>query len=157
MQLWDTAGQERFKNLIPNYLRDCQVAVIVYDITNRESFEATSYWVKEVNEITNKNVVIALVGNKLDLESERAVQKEEGEKLARENNMSFVEVSASTGENLAEIFNEIGKRVLEEMPADEKQKPNDLIHLEQPLSFTAESGQKTNGAQAVSRRRGCCA
>lgn len=79
LQLWDTAGQERFRNLIPNYLRDCEVAIIVYDITSKreglrvdkESFDSVGYWVKEVKDITTKNAIIVLVGNKSDLDSTR--------------------------------------------------------------------------------------
>lgn len=70
-------------------------------------------------------MVLALVGNKLDLEAERAVKREEGENLAKDNNMSFVEVSACTGENLTEIFEEIGRRAIEEMPVEPDQKQND--------------------------------
>ena len=80
MQLWDTAGQERFRNLIPNYIRDCNVAIIVYDVTSifdilndagKESFESLSYWIKEVKDITQKNATIVMVGNKSDLETDR--------------------------------------------------------------------------------------
>lgn len=108
---------------------------------DKESFEATNYWVKEVNDITGKKVIIALVGNKLDLEQERVVKKQEGEKLAQENNMSFVEVSACTGENLTGLFEEIGRRVIEEIPAEEKQKPdgcNFLITFSNSIRATFE-------------------
>ena len=79
LQLWDTAGQERFRNLIPNYIRDCNVAIIVYDITSmrfftsidKESYESLGYWIKEVKDITQKNAIIVMVGNKSDMESNR--------------------------------------------------------------------------------------
>lgn len=80
---------------------------------------------KEVSEIASQNVVLALVGNKLDLEAERAVKREEGENLAKDNNMSFVEVSACTGTNLTEIFEEIGRRALKEIAVEPKQGPDD--------------------------------
>jgi Ras-related protein Rab-6A len=72
-QLWDTAGQERFRSLIPSYIRDSSVAVIVYDITNRASFLNTSKWVEDVRGERGSDVVIMLVGNKTDLAERRQV------------------------------------------------------------------------------------
>ena len=71
MQLWDTAGQERFRSLIPSYIRDSSVAIVVYDVTNRESFKSTSKWVEDVRAERGNEVIIALVGNKTDLSDKR--------------------------------------------------------------------------------------
>jgi len=68
LQLWDTAGQERFKALIPNYIRDTSVAVIVYDVTNRNSFKSVQKWVDDVKNMRGEGVIIALLANKTDLE-----------------------------------------------------------------------------------------
>lgn len=68
LQLWDTAGQERFRSLIPNYVKDCQVALIIYDITNEESYESLTRWVDFVKENRGEDVMIVVVGNKIDLE-----------------------------------------------------------------------------------------
>ena len=73
MQLWDTAGQERFRSLIPSYIRDSSVAIVVYDVTNRESFKSTSKWVEDVRAERGNEVIIALVGNKTDLNDKRYV------------------------------------------------------------------------------------
>jgi len=73
LQLWDTAGQERFRSLIPSYIRDSSVAIVVYDVTNRESFQSTSKWVEDVRAERGNDVIIALVGNKTDLSDKRYV------------------------------------------------------------------------------------
>merc|ERR1719311_1592806 len=73
LQLWDTAGQERFRSLIPSYIRDSQVAVVVFDITNRESFLSTTKWIQDVRAQRGNDVIIVLVGNKTDLAAQRAV------------------------------------------------------------------------------------
>ena len=82
LQLWDTAGQERFRSLIPSYIRDSHVAVVVFDITNRESFEATSKWIADVRAQRGNDVVIVLVGNKTDLAAQRQVTTAELEARA---------------------------------------------------------------------------
>ena len=71
LQLWDTAGQERFRSLIPSYIRDSSVAVVVYDITNRQSFVNTTKWVDDVRAERGNDVIIVLVGNKTDLSDKR--------------------------------------------------------------------------------------
>lgn len=73
LQLWDTAGQERFRSLIPSYIRDSSVAVVVYDITNRQSFVNTAKWVDDVRAERGNDVIIVLVGNKTDLSDKRSV------------------------------------------------------------------------------------
>lgn len=81
LQLWDTAGQERFRSLIPSYIRDSRVAIIVYDITKRKSFEYIDKWIEDVkNERGDENVILCIVGNKSDLSDERQISTEEGEK-----------------------------------------------------------------------------
>merc|ERR1711912_210543 len=79
LQLWDTAGQERFRSLIPSYIRDSTVAVVVYDITNRASFLNTTKWIEDVRNERGNDVIIVLVGNKTDLSERRQVSLEEGE------------------------------------------------------------------------------
>lgn len=74
LQLWDTAGQERFRSLIPSYIRDSSVAVVVYDITNRQSFVNTTKWVDDVRAERGNDVIIVLVGNKTDLSEKRLVE-----------------------------------------------------------------------------------
>ncbi|CAN1188534.1 Ras-related protein RABH1b [Linum perenne] len=100
LQLWDTAGQERFRSLIPSYIRDSSVAVIVYDVASRHSFLNTSKWIEEVRTERGSDVIIVLVGNKTDLVEKRQVSVEEGESKAREVNVMFIETSAKAGFNI---------------------------------------------------------
>ncbi|KAH9769902.1 ras-related protein RABH1b [Citrus sinensis] len=97
LQLWDTAGQERFRSLIPSYIRDSSVAVVVYDVASRQSFLNTSKWIDEVRTERGSDVIIVLVGNKTDLVEKRQVSIEEGEAKSRELNVMFIETSAKAG------------------------------------------------------------
>ncbi|MFH4982673.1 hypothetical protein AB6A40_009382 [Gnathostoma spinigerum] len=107
LQLWDTAGQERFRSLIPSYIRDSTVAVVVYDITNANSFHQTSKWIDDVRTERGSDVIIMLVGNKTDLGDKRQVSTEEGERKAKELNVMFIETSAKAGYNVKQLFRRI--------------------------------------------------
>ncbi|CAO3684706.1 unnamed protein product [Rhizopus stolonifer] len=109
LQLWDTAGQERFRSLIPSYIRDSSVAVIVYDISNRQSFTNTSKWIDDVRAERGEDVIIVLVGNKSDLSDKREVTTEDGEKRAKELNVMFIETSAKAGHNVKTLFKKIAQ------------------------------------------------
>nr|OQO16370.1 Ras-related protein Rab-6B [Rachicladosporium sp. CCFEE 5018] len=110
LQLWDTAGQERFRSLIPSYIRDSSVAVVVYDITSRKSFEQTRKWVEDVRGERGSDVIIVLVGNKTDLGAERReVKAEEGEAEAKRQGCLFVETSAKVGHNVKGLFKKIAQ------------------------------------------------
>jgi Ras-related protein Rab-6A len=105
LQLWDTAGQERFKSLIPSYIRDSNLAIIVYDVMNVESFKTISLWHAAILQERGSEVSVAIVGNKADcLPKDRKVATSEGEKYARENNAKFFEVSAKTGSGVVKMF-----------------------------------------------------
>ena len=106
LQIWDSAGQEKFRSLIPNYIRGSSLVFIVYDITNRKSFENLQSWIDFVNNIENSNIVI--LANKIDLENQRQVQTEEGQKFCTEKNYDFFEVSAKEDNNLNNmLFNSV--------------------------------------------------
>uniref|UniRef100_A0A8C9TKA8 RAB6B, member RAS onco family n=2 Tax=Scleropages formosus TaxID=113540 RepID=A0A8C9TKA8_SCLFO len=107
LQLWDTAGQERFRSLIPSYIRDSTVAVVVYDITNVNSFQQTSKWIDDVRTERGSDVIIMLVGNKTDLADKRQITIEEGEQRAKELNVMFIETSAKTGYNVKQLFRRV--------------------------------------------------
>ena len=104
LQLWDTAGQERFRSLIPSYIRDSSVAVVVYDTTSRASFLSSSKWVDDIRSERGDDVVIMLVGNKTDLADQRQVSVEEGLAKASEEKVMFIETSAKAGFNIKQLF-----------------------------------------------------
>ena len=107
LKIWDTAGQERFRAVATQYIKSCDGLLIVYAINDRKSFEKIDDWLKEVEEKknTNSNVPLVLIGNKIDLENEREVSFQEGEKLAQIYNMEFFECSAKDKINVNECFN----------------------------------------------------
>ncbi|KAI8092562.1 ras family-domain-containing protein [Halteromyces radiatus] len=109
LQLWDTAGQERFRSLIPSYIRDSSVAVVVYDTTNRASFSNTAKWIEDVRAERGNDVIIVLVGNKTDLSEKREVTTDEGEKKAKDHNVMFIETSAKAGHNVKTLFRRIAQ------------------------------------------------
>ena len=106
LQIWDSAGQEKFRSLIPNYIRGSSLVFIVYDVSNRKSFDSLQTWIDFVNNIENSNIVI--LGNKIDLENKREVTTEEGQKFCEEKNYDFFEVSAKEDNNLNNmLFNSV--------------------------------------------------
>lgn len=108
LQLWDTAGQERFRSLIPSYIRDSSVAVVVYDVTNRASFLNTGKWIEDVRAERGNDVVICLVGNKTDLGNDkRQISTEEGEARAKKDGLLFMECSAKAGYNVKALFRKL--------------------------------------------------
>ncbi|KAK9417681.1 putative Ras family-domain-containing protein [Seiridium cardinale] len=109
LQLWDTAGQERFRSLIPSYIRDSSVAVVVYDISNAKSFQNTKKWIDDVRAERGNDVIIVLVGNKTDLNDKREVTTQQGEDEAKKNNLMFVETSAKLGHNVKTLFRRIAQ------------------------------------------------
>lgn len=113
-EIWDTAGQERFASLAPMYYRNAQAALVVYDVTKPQSFIKARHWVKELREQASKDIIIALVGNKLDMAetgAERKVALEEAENLASQEGLLFFETSAKTGSNVNEVFLAIGQKI----------------------------------------------
>jgi len=106
-EIWDTAGQERYHSLAPMYYRGAAAAVVVYDLTNRQSFVRAKSWVKELQRQGNPNIVIALAGNKLDLQDKRQIDSEEAKAYADENGIFFMETSAKTDHNVTVLFETI--------------------------------------------------
>ena len=105
IQIWDTAGQESYRSITRSYYKSSTCAFIIYDVTDKKSFTNISSWLDECREMCYKDMLICLVGNKIDLEDKRVISKEEGQKFADDNGLLFFETSAKTGTNIEEIFN----------------------------------------------------
>ena len=151
--LYDTAGQEKFKSLIPMYIRDANIIIVVYDITNKDTFIHTDHWVNETKDLKREDAIFVLVGNKTDLEDKRAVSNKEGEDFATEKGFLFHEVSAKTGEEVQELFTDI---IFPEMAkkyniGDEDQEANN----EQPGTDNKIVKLDQN-ADVPKKKGGCC-
>ncbi|CAD8091335.1 unnamed protein product [Paramecium primaurelia] len=113
LQIWDTAGQDRFRTITCSYYRGAHGIIIVYDITDRESFDSVKMWMSEIDKYAQEDVIRMLVGNKCDVEDKRAVSYEEGEALAKQLKLQFIETSAKLSTNIEQSFLTIAKNVLE--------------------------------------------
>ena len=111
IQIWDTAGAENFRSITRSYYNNSVCAIVVYDITNRESFANVSTWIKDVQNNAPKTITLVLVGNKVDLNDIREVTYEEGEDFAMKNGIIFQETSAKTGEFVDDIFIKSAKSI----------------------------------------------
>ncbi|XP_052121008.1 ras-related protein Rab-37 [Frankliniella occidentalis] len=110
LQIWDTAGQERFRSVTHAYYRDAHALLLLYDVTNKASFDNIRAWLGEIREYAQDDVVIMLLGNKADC-NERIVRREDGERLAREYNVAFMETSAKTGLNVEVAFMAVAREL----------------------------------------------
>ncbi|KAI1714546.1 ras family domain-containing protein [Ditylenchus destructor] len=123
LQLWDTAGQERFRSLIPSYIRDCSVGVVVYDISCRDTFVKICNWIRDVRSQRGPYTVMVLVGNKTDLFAQRQVSTQEGISMAAKYGMLFIETSAKSADNIRQLFHKIAN-VLPGSDAEDEPKRN---------------------------------
>jgi len=112
LMIWDTAGQERFHALGPIYYREANGALLVYDITDRDSFSKVRNWVKELRKIVGKDIVLLIAGNKCDLAKHRQVSDEDAEKFAASVGATHIVCSAKTGKNVEQLFLELTKGML---------------------------------------------
>ena len=115
IQIWDTAGQENFRSITRAYYKNSVCALVVYDISSRDSFNNVTSWIEDCKNQSPKTIFMVLVGNKCDLEDKRQVSYDEGKELADRNEILFFEASAKDGTNVEEIFvnsaNEIAKKI----------------------------------------------
>ncbi|CAF1615729.1 unnamed protein product [Rotaria sp. Silwood1] len=123
LQIFDTAGQERYRSITPAYYRDAHALLLIYDITSYSSFENTSIWLNEIKEHTHNDIIIMLIGNKVD-KYQRVVSREAGERLARNYQIYFLETSAKTGQNVELAFMTTAQAIL-----DKKIHSNNTNHL----------------------------
>jgi Ras-related protein Rab-11A len=148
-QIWDTAGQERYKSITSAYYKGAKGALIVYDITNKFTFESVDKWVQDLNSYGDKNLTLLLVGNKSDLEDKRQIMKEDGEEKAKSFNLGFIETSACSGDNIDQAFVIMLKEVLKKY-IDENDINND--------EFEASGGKnlELNKNNNNKKKKRCC-
>ena len=152
--LYDTAGQEKFKSLIPMYIRDANIILVVYDISIKDSFVHTDHWVNETKDLKKEDAIFVLVGNKTDLEDKRAVTTKEAENFASEKGFIFQEVSAKTGDGIEELFE---KKIFSEMARkfkignEDEGEPNKEGENQGGVKLNEEDHREQN-----KKKGGCC-
>lgn len=119
LQIWDTAGSEQFKSITRTYYRSAAAAILVYDITNRNSFDHLAVWLEEARVNGNPSISVIVVGNKIDLGAQRKVAFQEGLDWANQNGLLFLEASAKTNQRVEEVFMKCSMDVLEKIKSGE--------------------------------------
>ena len=143
LQIWDTCGQEIYKSLISNFYRNSSLAVLVYAIDNKESFNHVENWLNDLKSQANEDVRIFLVGNKADLEEDRKVTKEEGEKYKLDQHLDlFMETSAKTGQNARNVLVEAAKILY-----------NDYLKFDENNANKPDTPGKKQGVELISKTK----
>jgi small GTP-binding protein len=112
LQIWDTAGQERFRSIAKAYYRNAVGVIVVYDLTDRRSFDDLAGWVTDIHTLCDANAVVQLIGNKADLKDRRLVSVSEAEDFARHHHIKYMETSAKAGQNVREVFISVTASIL---------------------------------------------
>jgi small GTP-binding protein len=125
LEIWDTVGQEQYRTVNKIFIKNAQIALIVYDITDKDSFNDLNFWLKEINDNNSKKAICCVLSNKSDLYENQVVDSEEGKNFAAEKKMKFFETSAKDYESIENVFFEICEDYLvQKKRKEEKQKEN---------------------------------
>ncbi|CEL92628.1 unnamed protein product [Vitrella brassicaformis CCMP3155] len=143
LQIWDTAGQERFRTITSSYYRGAHGIIIVYDVTDKESFLNVKNWIAEIDKYATENVNKLLVGNKCDLASKKVVSYDEGKELADQLGIRFLETSAKNSHNVEQAFHIMAGEIKSRVQAAGAQQPR-------------PAGQRLQPAKPVNPSGGCC-
>ena len=128
LQIWDTAGQERFKSILSSYYKGANGILLLYDITNINSFKSLSNWLIDIEKNSSKNVKKILIGNKCDLNELRKIPINKGKEFADTYDMEFIETSAKNNVNINECFNILGKELINNIDLKSNKKDK-IFHL----------------------------
>jgi len=148
IQIWDTAGQESFKSITRSYYHGALAALLVYDITSRESFRYLQGWLEDIHQNAGRDMVIVLMGNKGDMTDRREITVEEGQQFAVDNKLDyFIEVSAKTGNKIEEAFKVTAEKILQRVEqGDIRNERTDAIKLKpDPTSPQKQAPGPKNG------------
>ena len=141
--LTDTAGQERYRNIASNYIKKADGILLVYNITDKDTFEGVKVWIKSIKEESGDSRPIILLGNKSDLNDKRMIKKEVGEDFAENEGIKFYETSCKTGENVEKAINDLVKQIYEKSHSNPNGKDNNNFQI-------------TGDNNKENRRTNCC-
>ena len=152
LQIWDTCGQEMYRSLIQGFYRNTALTVLVYAVDDKKSFDDLEIWIKDLKLNSSPDIKIFLIGNKNDLENERVITKQMGEKFKEEYELDlFMETSAKTGYNAQELFIEAAKILYKdynEYKKSKKHKDNENGNNDENSIGLSENGSK--------KKKKCC-
>lgn len=158
LQIWDTAGQESFRSITRSYYRGAAGALLVYDITRRETFHHLSAWLEDAREHANPNMTVMLIGNKSDLAAKRAVSVEEGQQFAQQHGLIFLETSAKTADHVEEAFLSTAEHIFQKIQRGEFDVTNESYGIKLGRASQTPSGGAggTPGGTGTSSGGVCC-
>ena len=146
-QIWDTAGQERYRSITSAYYKGAHGALIVYDITRKDSFDSVEKWLSDLKNNGEEKMVIMAIGNKCDMVNERVISTEEGEAKAQRNNIAFLETSALNATNVAKAFDELIQKLYVAFKKDFEDNDEDDL---------GENGNTIEIGTGNSKKEQCC-
>lgn len=156
LQIWDTAGQESFRSITRSYYRGAAGALLVYDITRRETFTHLSTWLEDARQHASPNMTIMLIGNKCDLAHRRAVTTEEGAQFAKENGLIFLETSAKTSQNVEEAFINTAAKVYQKIEEGILDVSNESLGIKVGYGAGTGAAGSARNDSIASQRSSCC-
>ena len=153
LQIWDTAGQESFRSITRSYYRGAAGALLVYDITRRDTFQHLTRWLEEAKQHAQENMVILLIGNKNDLDHKRAVSTEEGQAFADANGLLFLETSAKTAFNVEQAFLKTAQEIYNKIQNGDIDVSSETAGIKVGMGSNAGAG---GAATEAATQKGCC-
>jgi len=151
LQIWDTAGQERFRSVTRSYYRGAAGALLVYDITSRDTYNHLTSWLTDARTLASPEIVVVLVGNKCDLQEDREVTFLEASRFSQENGLTFLETSALTGEGVEEVFLRCARSIVNKIESgelDPEKIGSDIQYGDNVITKTDKKPAGTTGASS---------
>ena len=155
LQIWDTAGQERFRTITTSYYKGAHAIVIVFDITDKDSFEHVKIWMQDIDKFAKQGVMRILVGNKCDLEHQRAVTKNEGNEMALKYGIKYLETSVKDTINIENLFVDTAKKLLEKQQ-NSKVGGGNLGQNSYGIDLTNSGNYNSGDIRVVNQSSNCC-
>ena len=155
LQIWDTAGQERFRTITTSYYKGAHAIVIVFDITDKDSFEHVKIWMQDIDKFAKQGVMRILVGNKCDLEHQRAVTKNEGNEMALKYGIKYLETSAKDTINIENLFVDTAKKLLEKQQSS-KVGGGNIGTNSYGIDLTNSGNYNSGDIRVINQSSNCC-